>query len=260
MEIPFFKLEANGNNYLLIQEECINKNLNINHLVTRITNKNYGIGSDGVLVLSKNYRPIPYIEIYNSDGSKANLCINGLRIVAKFLFDTKYTDKEKIKIKTYSGIYEVVNSLYNIIVKIKILNTINKKEYNFHHKKYLLHFLNLGNNHAYIINKGKFNEKYFRRTLGKQISKEFDCNVGLVKPINPYFFSIITYERGSNLTMSCGSNICGATFLLKEQGLIKENKNIDVETLGGNLTVNIKENEVNYIGNTNLICKGLYYL
>lgn len=260
MEIPFLKIEANGNNYLLVQEECVNKNLKINHLVTKMSNKNYGIGSDGVLILSNNYRPIPYVDIFNSDGSKASLCINGLRIVGKYLFDTKYKDKDNIKIKTDSGIYEVNNSIYNIIVKIKISNTIKEEDYYFQHKKYHLYFLNIGNNHVYLINNGSINENYFKKTLGKHLSKQFDCNVGLITPINQYYFSIITYERGSKLTLSCGSNICGATFLLKEKGLIKENENIDVETLGGNLNVKINDDEVLYIGGTNLICKGIYFL
>lgn len=258
MEIPFLKFEANGNNFLLIQE--VNRNLKINHLATKMTNKVYGIAADGLLVLYDNYRPIPNLEIYNNDGSKANLCVNGLSIVGKYLFDTKYKDKEMIKIKTESGIYEVFNSLNNIIVKIKIPNPFNTEEYYFNQKKYLLYFLNIGNNHIFLLNRGDINENFFKRTLGKHLAKQFDCNVGLITPINPYLFSIITYERGAKLTLSCGSNICGATYLLREKGLIKEDKNIEVETLGGNLTVRIKDDEVEYIGKTNIICKGLYYL
>ncbi len=259
MEIPFIKLEANGNNYLLIQEECVNKNLNISHLIAKMASRNYGIGSDGALILSNNYRPIPYVEIYNSDGSKASLCVNGLRIVGKYLFDTKYKDKESIKIKTDSGIYEILNSLNNIIVKVKITNTFDEENYFFMQKKYHLYFLSIGNNHVYLINK-TINPNYFKRVLGKHLSEQFDCNVGLITPISPYAFSIITYERGSKVTQSCGSNICGASWLLKEKGYIEPNCDIDVETLGGNLTVRIENDEVQYSGTTNLICKGTYYL
>ncbi|HEY8365434.1 MAG TPA: hypothetical protein VIK84_07645, partial [Haloplasmataceae bacterium] len=100
----------------------------------------------------------------------------------------------------------------------------------------------------------------FKRTLGKHLSSKFDCNVGLITPIHPYLFSIITYERGSKITKSCGSNICGAAWLLKEKKLIRTNEDIEVETLGGYITVKIIDDEIFISGNTNLICKGTYYL
>ncbi len=260
MEIPFIKYEANGNNYLLILEECVNHNLQISHLVSKMSNKNFGIGSDGVLILSHTYRPIPYVEIYNSDGSKASLCVNGLRIVSKYLFETKFKDKENLKIKTDSGIYETSNTLNNIIVKVKIMNTLKEENYYFNQIKYHLYFVNIGNNHVYLINDQGIKRDFFKDTLGRHLSHHFDANIGLITLKNSQSFSIITYERGSKVTLSCGSNICGATMLLKEKLLISENQDVDVETLGGMLTVKVENDEIQYCGNTNLICKGTYFL
>jgi diaminopimelate epimerase len=260
MEIPFFKFEASGNNYLLLQEESVNRNFNIGNLITKMANKNYGIGSDGALILSNTYRPIPYVDIYNADGSKAELCINGLRIIGKYLFDTCFKNKTKIRLKTASGIYEVIHSSDNIIVKIKVTNTIKADTYQFNDKNYQLYFLSIGNHHIYIINNRNINPNFFKRQIGKHLSQKFNSNVGLITPISKNAFSIITYERGSNITLSCGSNICGATYLLKVKKLIPENELIDVETLGGSVQTIINDNEVSYIGTANLICKGIYYI
>ncbi|QVK18755.1 diaminopimelate epimerase [Mycoplasmatota bacterium] len=260
MEIPFVKFEANGNNYLLILDECVNKNLHIGRLIEKMSNKNFGIGSDGALILSNKYRPIPYVKIYNSDGSKASLCVNGLRIVSKYLFDTKYKEKQKLKIKTDSGIYETMNTLNNIIVKVKISNTFKEENYYFYGKKFHLYFLNIGNNHLYLINNGDIGYHFFKRTLGRHLCQHFNCNVGLITPNNPNSFSIITYEKGSKLTLSCGSNICGATMLLKEIDKINEDEEIEVETLGGLTTVQIIHDEVLYCGKARLVCKGTYYV
>ncbi len=260
MEIPFYKLEANGNDYLLILEECVNKNIHVGHLISKMSDKNYGIGSDGAIILSSHYRPIPYMEIYNNDGNKVALSINGLSIVSKYLFDTKYKDKEFIKIKTDTGIYEAMNTLNNIIIKVKITNTLKEEKYVLNQKQYQLYFNHIGNKQIYLINKGHINPYYFRRTLGKQLSQHYDCHVGLMTPHNPYSFSIMTYERGGKITQSCGSNICGGAMLLKEKELIKENEDIEVDTLGGNLMIKINNQEVLYCPTTSLICKGTYYI
>jgi len=260
MEIPFIKMEANGNNYLLLLEESMNKNLNVSHLISRMSNKNFGIGSDGALILSNTYRPIPYVEIYNSDGTKAKLCINGLRIVSKYLFETKYKVKETIKIKTDSGIYETTNSDQSIIVKVKTVNEYETESFYFNNKKYELIFLDMGNSHIYIINNGSININYFKNVLGRQLSKRFDANVGLITPNNPTSFSIITYERGSKLTLSCGSSICGGASILFDKELIEKNQWINVETLGGLVECRVNETEIEYKGLVNSICKGTYYL
>lgn len=260
MEIPFIKMEANGNNYLLILEESISKNININHLVSKMSNKYYGIGSDGALILSNSYRPIPYVEIYNSDGSKANFCVNGLRIVSKYLFETKFIDKNSIKIKTDANIHETIKIDNKIIVKVKSPKTYNSDVYYFNNKKYELFFLDIGNKHVYIINNGLKNINFFKNVLGRQLSQRFDSNIGLITPISSNSFSIITYERGSRLTKSCGSNICGAVALLNEKQIIDKNSDIDVDTLGGMVKCKIIDDEIEYTGTINLICKGTFYL
>ncbi|MDF2700723.1 MAG: diaminopimelate epimerase [Haloplasmataceae bacterium] len=259
MEIPFIKMEANGNNYLLIQEECINKNINVSNLISKMSNKNYGIGADGALILSNTYRPIPYIEIFNSDGSKAKLCVNGLRIVSKYLFDTKINEKDTIKIKTDSGIYDILNVDNNIIVKLNSPNTYTEEIFYYNNKKYALLFLDIGNRNCYLINDGTINVNYFKNVLGRQLSLKYDANVGFITPLSKFSFSIITYERGSKLTLSCGSNICGAAAILEEKKMIERDTFVDVETMGGILKVKVNKNEIAFTGSINLICKGTFY-
>ena len=99
----FVKSHGLGNDYIVIDEKKINFKLN-KRAVKRICDRNYGIGSDCLLVLVSSSKADFGLRIFNPDGSEAEKSGNGLRIFSKFLYDNRYTNKKVFTIETKGGL------------------------------------------------------------------------------------------------------------------------------------------------------------
>ena len=99
----FVKSHGLGNDYIVLDIEKINFKLTPK-LIKKICHRNYGIGSDGILLLIKSKKADFGLKIFNPDGTEAEKSGNGLRIFSKFLFDYKYTKKKSFSIETKGGV------------------------------------------------------------------------------------------------------------------------------------------------------------
>ena len=99
----FVKSHGLGNDYIVIDEKKLTIKLN-KTLIKKICDRNYGIGSDGLLLLVPSEKADFGLRIFNPDGSEAEKSGNGLRIFSKFLYDNKYIKKRAFTIETKSGI------------------------------------------------------------------------------------------------------------------------------------------------------------
>ena len=100
----FVKSHGLGNDYIVIDEKKINFKLN-KRAVKRICDRNYGIGSDGLLVLVSSSKADFGLRIFNPDGSEAEKSGIGLRIFSKFLYDNRYTNKKVFSIENLNYLY-----------------------------------------------------------------------------------------------------------------------------------------------------------
>ena len=103
--IKFTKMEGLGNDYIYI--DCISDDLNVNDiskLAKFVSNRHFGIGSDGLILICKSKVADIKMRMFNSDGTEAEMCGNGIRCVGKLAYDNKIIRKDQITIETLAGI------------------------------------------------------------------------------------------------------------------------------------------------------------
>lgn len=227
-----------------------------------ICDRHFGVGADGVILFSKSRMADFKMRIFNSDGSEAEMCGNGIRCLAKYLYEKKYTDKEKITIETLAGIKQIEYVMENKKVMAIRVNMgkpqmdINKLPVyvprNYRHtenkckllfkvqdKELLGIFLTVGNPHTVIeVNDVK---NYQVTKYGKIVEnyKYFPqkTNVEFVQIINESNIRVRVWERGVGETLACGTGAVAAAFALYKENKISNN--VIVELDGGKLDINI---------------------
>ena len=97
----FTKMHGLGNDYLYVYGEVPS---NIEELSTKLSERHFGAGSDGMIYISPSAVADFKMRIFNADGSEAKMCGNGIRCVGKYVYDKGYTDKKSLTVETLSGI------------------------------------------------------------------------------------------------------------------------------------------------------------
>tara|TARA_B100001121_G_C18639773_1_gene598575 strand:+ start:15 stop:860 length:846 start_codon:yes stop_codon:yes gene_type:complete len=279
--INFVKSHGLGNDYIVIDGKEVNYSLKKREII-RLCNRNYGIGSDGILMLCKSKNADFGLKIYNPDGSQAEKSGNGLRIFSAFLFDHKYVKNKKIiSIETKGGLVkskfikknknksffnvEMGNAIFlnnKIPVKIKDKNnSCLNKEINLKNKKFIFNAVSVGNPHCVI----------FLNKISKDLAKEYGpliethrffpnkINVQFVKIINKSTVNIEIWERGAGYTLASGSSSCGVVSVGYKLGLL--NSNVKVQMPGGDLNISIDNNfKLKMEGPVEEICSGKIHI
>ncbi len=270
MEVHFKKYHGLGNDYLVIDPNVNDIKLTP-QFIRLICDRNYGIGSDGIL-----YGPIKEtqnsnlsraesrelktqnlygLRIFNPDGSEAEKSGNGLRIFAKYLFENKYVDKKNFKIKTLGGVVEVQikDDTANLIKigmgKVTFISTeipvagkkreVVNEELEINKNKYKVTCLSIGNPHC-VIPMAEVSEKKARQ-IGPFVEnhKVFPnrINMQLLKVFDRNNIEIRIWERGAGYTLASGSSSCAAAAAAYKLGLV--DRIINVKMPGGTLLVEI---------------------
>lgn len=252
-------MQGLGNDYVFVN--CFEEEINNPASVAKtISDRHFGIGSDGLILIKPSLKADCFMDIYNSDGSRAYMCGNGIRCVAKYIYEQGIAKKEVLYIETLSGIKQVRldirdNQVNSSIVNMgrpnfdirKILNSklcgefkyknyINKP-FTFTKKSYILSFISIGNPHTVIyvddikaIDVDK--EGYEICNSDAYISS---TNVEFVQIIGTNHIRVCVYERGSGRTLACGTGACAAAVCGMYLGRIGMSTDIDLD--GGHLEV-----------------------
>ena len=113
--LKFTKMHGLGNDYVYM--DAINQNIeNRNELAKFVSDRHFGIGSDGLILICPSERADFKMQMFNSDGTEAEMCGNGIRCVGKFVYDKGLTNKETIKIETLAGIKILELNIENNII------------------------------------------------------------------------------------------------------------------------------------------------
>ena len=270
----FVKSHGLGNDYIVIDEKKINFKLN-KRAVKRICDRNYRIGSDGLLVLVSSSKADFGLRIFNPDGSEAEKSGNGLRIFSKFLYDNRYTNKKVFTIETKGGlvkshIIKDKGKLDRIKVEMgkasfdvkKIPFLSNKSTAINEHikigkKKFIFTAVTVGNPHCVIFVK-KLNKKTILE-FGPMLeaNKKFPrkTNVQFAQIISRKKVKILIWERGAGYTLASGSSSCAVASAGYKLGIF--DNRVEVNMDGGNLIIDI-DNEYNLTmeGSAEQICSG----
>lgn len=279
----FTKMHGLGNNYILFNQLDNSANVlpdqDYPELSRRVSDINFGIGSDGIILIDLSEKADFKMRIFNKDGSEANNCGNGLRCVAKFLYDNLYARNPHFTIETLAGVvsadvtvnknkqaeYVTVDmgkpQLLKGIIPMKgdpFASTISES-YTFGDYEYKLTCLSMGNPHA-IIFVDDINEIPLK-DIGPIIehSSIFPerVNLGIVHVKNSQEIDYRVWERGSGITMACGTGACASVVAATLNDLLDVNQPILVHLPGGDLTIELDKNgKVWMQGKASYICDG----
>ena len=261
----FTKMHGAGNDYIYI--DCFTENVeNPKDLSRTLSEKHFSIGADGIVLIKPSPVADCFMDIYNADGSRAKMCGNAIRCVAKYIYDNK-KKKPVIRIDTLSGIklveiftekviatggkvnmgkpifngHQIPTRYGDSIVKNKIINIENND--------YEITCVSMGNPHCVV----------FRKDIHKldleKLGPLFENHEMFPERINTEFVEIIdektlkmrVWERGSGETLACGTGACAVAVASVVNGFCERNKDIKIHAKGGVLTVKWHKNDNVYL-------------
>ena len=233
--MKFTKMQGIGNDYIYINN-LDGKIKNENELAVKLSDRHFGIGSDGIILICKSSIADFKMRIINSDGSEAEMCGNGIRCVGKYVYDKGLTNKTELSIETLAGIKYLTLTLEDnkvskvtvdmgepILEKDKIPVEFSSKDDNrkiefvkidkeIEKEKINLTCVSMGNPHAvcFMKNVDSLNiEKY-----GKRIENDDrfpnKTNTEFVEIINKNTIKMRVWERGVGETLACGTGACAS--------------------------------------------------
>ena len=264
--IEFTKMHGLGNDYVFI--DCTNKKNYIQNpasLSQAISSRHFGIGSDGLILIEDSKIADLKMRIFNSDGSEAEMCGNGIRCVAKYVYEKQLTDKTSLKIETLGGIKKLElkvrnHQVYSVSVRMGIPRILEETELDVLDMKFSITPVILGNPHAvtFVNNLEQFNfEKYAPLIENHRIFPN-KANVEFVQVMNPNLLKVKVWERGSGATLACGTGACAATAVAFEKKFIYQSTNVELP--GGFLQtyVDTKTQNIYMSGPATMVYDGFY--
>lgn len=253
--LKFTKMHGAGNDYIYINcfEETVK---NPEKLAIKVSDRHFGIGSDGLILISPSDKADFKMNIYNADGSEGMMCGNGIRCVSKYVYDNGMTDKDEISVETRSGIKlikmnvengKVVSARVNMgepILEAEKIPTrfdgknVIRQKLTIDEKEYEVTCVSMGNPHCIV-----YVDDVKDIDLEK-IGPKFENNEMFPERINTEFVHVVSdteldmrvWERGSGETLACGTGSCAVTVASVLCGYCKRNTEIKINLLGGTLT------------------------
>jgi len=257
MQNFFVKSHGLGNDYIVLNQYEISFELT-SKVIQKICDVHYGIGSDGILLKVPSYKANFGLRILNPDGSEAEKSGNGLRIFAKYLYDSKFSKEKIFTIETPGGVVraeiteEVNKRAKTIKVDMGKANFISAEipvicaneecideTLNLEYKDYIINCVSVGNPHCVII-KDELDEmeiKQFGTFIENHPMFPNRINVQFAKVISPTEVEVLIWERGAGWTLASGSSSCAVASVLVKKGLTEPK--LDVKMPGGILQIEI---------------------
>ncbi|MCI8825191.1 MAG: diaminopimelate epimerase [Lachnospiraceae bacterium] len=273
--MKFAKMQGCGNDYIYV--DCFKETVeNPQETAIKISDRHFGVGSDGLILIYPSKVADFKMTMYNADGSEGKMCGNGIRCVAKYVYDFGLTDKTELKIETLSGIKTLKLNIKNkkvdtvqvdmgspILVPeqipVKFEGEIMVDEaVAVNGLEYHLTCVSMGNPHAVV-----FVDNIKILNLEK-IGPDFEQHKIFPDKVNTEFIHIIdkntiemrVWERGSGETLACGTGACASVVACVLNGLTGDE--VLVHLLGGDLKIKYdrEKNTVLMTGPAELVCTG----
>lgn len=257
----FTKMHGLGNDYLYVYGDVPE---NIKELSIKLSERHFGAGSDGMIYISPSEIADFKMRIFNADGSEAKMCGNGIRCVGKYVYDKGYTDKKHLKIETLSGIKTLDLNVSN--GKVKMVSVGMGKAIvseslvlNIDGENVECIPVSVGNPHA--VNFVSDIEKAPLLSLGPKIEHHSafpdGVNAEFVEVIDEHTLRMRVWERGSGVTMACGTGACGVAAAAINQGYCSFDDEISVVLDGGTLKIKVSPDySVTMTGPAEMIYEG----
>lgn len=273
--MKFTKMHGIGNDYVYVN--CFKETVeHPSEMAIKVSDRHFGIGSDGLILIKPSEVADGKMEMYNADGSQGAMCGNGIRCVAKYMYDYGITDKTSISVETKSGIKyldltikdgkvdTVKVNMGTPILKAVDIPVRSEKEKVIDEsvmvdgKEWKITCVSMGNPHAitYIDDvKNLEIEKIGPKFENHEIFPD-RVNTEFVRVIDRNTVEMRVWERGSGETLACGTGACAVAVSSILNGLTEEE--VTVKLLGGDLKIfwDRTENKVYMTGSATTVFDG----
>lgn len=270
----FTKSHGLGNDYVVLDQADLSVELNPES-IKLICHRNYGIGSDGILLLVESKEADFGLRVFNPDGTPAEKSGNGLRIFAKFLYEHGYTDRNSLTIDTPGGIttaelelnkgkiesvtVEMGTATFQsgLIPVVGPDREVVAEEMRINGEILSITAVSVGNPHCVIFS-DELDEAYVKK-LGPVIENHQifpnRTNVQFANVKSRDKLEILIWERGAGYTLASGSSSCAAAAAAVKNGLTE--RSVSVLMPGGELQIEVRENwSIKMRGEVEEICSG----
>ena len=252
--MEFTKMQGLGNDYVYVN--CFKEKVeNPSEMAVKVSDRHFGIGSDGLILIKPSDVADFEMEMYNADGSRGEMCGNGIRCVAKYVYDYGLTDKTSISVETLGGIKYldltvehgkvtlVKVDMGTPILKPELIPIVAKGETVIDEpimvggKEYHMTGVSMGNPHDVVFMDDIKNLEI------EKIGPLFENHERFPNRINTEFVNVIdrhtaqmrVWERGSGETLACGTGACAVAVACILNGLTENT--VTVKLLGGDLRI-----------------------
>lgn len=252
--MKFTKMHGCGNDYVYVN--CFSETVkNPSDTAIRVSDRHYGIGSDGLILIKPSGKADFMMDMYNADGSKSSMCGNGIRCVAKYVYDYGLTDKKQISVETSAGIKyldlevkdgkvtEVTVDMGSPVMDPKQIPVLYEgdeviaKPITVDGTLYHMTCVSMGNPHAIVFvddTKSVPLEKIGPLFEHHNLFPE-RTNTEFIRVIDSNTIEMRVWERGSGETLACGTGACASVYACIRNGFTGDF--VTVKLLGGELKV-----------------------
>jgi len=264
--MKFTKMQGLGNDYIYFN--CIDEMIeNPNELAIRLSNRHFGVGGDGIVLILPSGIADFKMRMFNADGSEGKMCGNAIRCVGKYVYERGLTEKTDLDIETLSGIKKLIlNIRDNKVDTVKVnmgkpilksadIPVVFEKDRVIREKveigdgSVIITCVSMGNPHCVV-----FCDKVDDLDLEK-IGPIFENHKMFPDRINTEFVEMIdentlkmrVWERGSGETMACGTGACAVVVAAVLNDLCKKGSEITVKLRGGDLRITYAEDDYVYM-------------
>ena len=259
--LQFTKMHGRGNDYVYM--DAINQKIeNRSERAKFVSDRHFGIGSDGLILICPSEKADFRMQMFNQDGSEAEMCGNGIRCVGKFVYDKGLTKKETITVETLAGIKTLVMTAKNGKIetarvdmgepilepeKIPVIsneNPVKSLKLEAEDNDFTFTCVSMGNPHAVTFIKEDVNKFDICKYGAKlEVNKAFPkkANIEFINVIDDKTLKMRVWERGAGETLACGTGACAVTVSAILNGYTK--RVVTVHLLGGDLKIEWNKND-----------------
>ncbi len=259
--LQFTKMHGLGNDYVYM--DAINQKIeNRSELAKFVSDRHFGIGSDGLILICPSEKADFRMQMFNQDGSEAEMCGNGIRCVGKFVYDKGLTNKENITVETLAGIKTLVMTAKNGKIetarvdmgepilepeKIPVISNedpVKNLRLEEEGRNFTCTCVSMGNPHAVTFIEEDVNKFDICKYGAKlEVNKAFPkkANIEFINVIDDKTLKMRVWERGAGETLACGTGACAVTVAAILNGYTE--RTVTVHVLGGDLKIEWSKND-----------------
>lgn len=276
----YMKWHGAGNDFILLRSTDVPDAYvgNLSELAAKVCHRHFGVGADGLMVVYPSATADLKMVYYNSDGSHAAMCGNGIRCFSSYCHYMGLIDREQFKVETDDGIKEVTLDLKNgyqvsvlmgepvfdpeqIPCKLET-SSDEKKQITAAGMQFDVSVLKVGVPHTVVfLDYHHFKDEDFIQ-YGKIIEHlnifPERTNVNFVKAVGENHLRVDTWERGAGLTLACGTGVCASAVAAYRHGMT--DLPVKVTVAGGTLSIDLKAQGIVMTGPAVAITAGEFLL